>query len=286
MSWRGIVVPVLTRSSGFAHDGVQHKFQYRDGEFIERTGAQNPTWTYTIPFRQDIAAGPYSNLFTEVFLRFVEACLDRSPGVLIDPIWGEQRCVVTSLNEDSDNNKRDGTDVRVEFTRAPEIDETAQAINGGVSSLQGVATEAGILDQEITTVPWEQEDSPGATSDPFSLVSGTLSQIERNGHKISAALDDVAYRAEKVEAAANRLEDPKTFQIVRSSRRVQAAAKRAKDRVDNADRTVFRVLVRYTKTTSQIAAENGMTLQELLALNPGLARSPRVAPGTKINVYR
>lgn len=286
--WRGIELPLTSRSVRFSHDDTDHTFQYRDGDYVERKGVKNWVFSYGIPFRQDIAKGPYKNLFSEQLLNFIFACRDKSPDTLRDPVIGSFRAVVSTYEEETDVLKRDGTDVRVEFKHSPLIDDVElEVIQGGISGLGSVASQAGALDQDVAGIDWPaQEPSPEPTIDPLSAISGFGRQIENQGNKFSAALDNVAYKAEQVEEANARLEDPRTFQIGRSSRRVQAAALHAKELLQNPERRIIRVTQAYAKSISRIAADSAMTVQQLLQLNPSIAGRPIVPAGTVVGVYK
>lgn len=287
-SWRGQELPLTSRTVRFSHDDTDHTFQYRDGEIIERQGVKNWTFSYTIPFRQDIAKGPYRNLFSEQLLSFIFACRDKSPDTLRDPVIGSFRAVCSTYEEETDVQKRDGTDVRVEFRHAPLLDDVElEIIQGGLSGLTAVASQAGALDADVTTVLWPpQVQAPGGTANPLLAVAGFARQIENQGNKLSAALDATAYQAEQVEEATARLEDPHTFQLIRSSRRVQVAALRLKDRIQDPTRNIVRVTLAYQKSISRIAADAGMTVQQLLQLNPTIAGRPIVPANTVIGIYK
>lgn len=287
-SWRGQELPITSRQVRFSHEDTDHTFQYRDGEIIERKGVKNWTFSYTIPFRQDIAKGPYRNLFSEQLLAFIFACRDKSPDTLRDPVIGSFRAVCSTYEEETDVLKRDGTDVRVEFRHAPLLDDVElEVIQGGLSGLGAVSSQAGALDADVSVVLWPpQVPSPSPTSDPLQAIAGFARNIENQGNKISAALDATAYKAEQVEESAARLEDPHTFQLIRSSRRVQAAALRLKERIQSPDRRILRVTTAYAKSISRIAADAGMTVQQLLQLNPTIAGRPIVPANTVVSIYK
>lgn len=287
-AWRGQEYPITSRSVRFAHDDTDHTFQYRDNSIIERKGAQNWVLSYGIPFRQDIAKGPYKDLFSVQLLNFIFACRDKSPDTLRDPVLGTLRAVVATYEEETDVLKRDGTDVRVEFKFSPKQEDVdLETIQGGLSGIGAIAGQSGALDAEVLRVIWPaQVPSPEPSSDPLLAVAGMFRQIENTGNKISAALDNVAYKAEQVEEAVSRLEDPRTFQLARSSRRVQVAALKAKERISNPERSLVQVTLAYTKSISSIARDTHMTVAELLRLNPTIAGRPLVKPGTKINAYK
>jgi hypothetical protein len=284
MSWRGIEVPLSARSASFSHDDARHKFVFRDGEILEATGVKNWVFRYTIPFREGIAKGPYKKLFSNTLAAFVAACRDRSVGELIDPVLGSFPARVLSFSDDTDVNKRDGTDVSVEFEYAPPL-EDLDIDTRGTAGVSGLSSEAGLLDEELTKVDWAQVPSPEPTTDPLSAAAGIGRQFERQGGKLSAALDDLAFRAEKVEGALDALENPQTWPLRRSARRVREVAVRLKQRHDDPMGRIRTVVQRYAATVVDVAANAGMTVEEFLKLNPELARLPFVPAGTPVQRY-
>lgn len=288
-AWRGQELPLLRRSVRFSHESTNHSFQYRDGELVERKGVKNWILSYAIPFRQDIAKGPYKDLFTTELLTFIFACRDKSPGTLRDPVLGTMRAVCSTYEEETDVQKRDGTDVRVEFEFSPpQSDVDLEIIQGGLSGLSGISSQAGALDADVKYA-WDidkiQIPSPDPSSDPLSAINGVGRQVINQGNKLSAALDNVAYKAEQIEATNALLENPRTFQLARSSRRLQTAALKAKDTIANPERRIIRVTTAYAKSISRIAADSGMTVQDLLKLNPTIAGRPIVPAGVTISIF-
>lgn len=284
-SWRGITLPLSARSVSFQHDDVRHRFQFKDGEWIEATGAKNWTFSYTIPFREDIATGPYKNLFTKTLAEFTLACRDRTPGELTDPVLGRFRARCVSFSDSSDVNKRDGDDVQVEFVHAPELDDI-ELIDGGVVNVSGLQSDAAELDAEVEKVDWQQEEPPQPLVNPISAISGIGRQVEQQGNKYSAALDDTASRAEELDNTIDRLENPQVWPLKRSARRTRDSAILLKERSKDPQRKVVQVVQRYASTISEVAAQLGMTVQELLQINPLLARSPQIQAGTPVNAYQ
>jgi len=284
LSWRGIEVPVSARSVSFTHDDVRHKFQFRDNEIIEATGAQNLTFSYTIPFRQGIAKGPYKDLFIKTLADFYLACRDRSTAELVDPVLGSFNAKCTSFNDDTDVTKRDGDDVRVEFVHAPGLDEI-EGIFGGILDLQGVATDAGALERELAKQAWEQDDPGAGLVNPLQAINGLARQVQRQGNKMSAALDEIASQCEAIETTLQQLEDPRNFGAEDSSRKLRDASIRLKERAEDPSRTIRTVTQSHGTSLARIAADAGMTIEELLDLNPELARKPFIPPFTKVRLY-
>lgn len=281
-SWRGHEYPVLERNVSFQHETIQHKLAYRNSDLIEQTGARNKTFRYTLALREDIAKGPYQALFTSGLVQLLNDCQNRAPGLLVDPIYGQFTCVPSLFDETSDNTKRDGTDVRVEFMHSPELDEIDELQED--MSLDGIVGQGQALDAEIALVEWEQVPSPEPSTDIFSAISGFASQLTAQADRLSASLDDLAYRMEKVDSAVNRLENPQVWPLKRSARRIQDAAIQAHKRAADPGKTIVNVTVRYTSTITAIASGAGMTVLELLKLNPALSKNPLVKPGTNVAV--
>lgn len=283
-SWRGHEYPVLQRSVDFAHETVQHKFQYRDNEIIEQLGAHNLTFRYTLALREDIAKGPYRNLFTVGLAQLIRDCRNRDPGELVDPVYGTFQCVPTSFGDESDVNKRDGVDVKVEFRYAPTIDDDDAQVTAATT--QSVKTDAGALDQDIALADWHQEPSPEPTTDSLSAIAGVVGQIDAQANRVSAALDDVAFRCEKVEDLVDKVADPNNYPIRRSARRVREAVLRAKRQATDPQKNVFTVTTAYAQTLTGLAANLGMTVVDLLKVNPALALSPLVPSGTIVRAHK
>lgn len=285
LSFRGIEVPISgTRDAGFRHDDASHKFTYRDNEFVESLGARGWTFSYTIPMRQDIARGPYRNLYTATLPQFVAACRDREPGELIDPELGVFRAKPTSVTSTIDVTKRDGTDLRVEFVHAPEFEDIALEIVGTLGA-DALATQAGLLDEASALVDWEQEEPPEPALDPLTAIDSVGRQLEYNANKVSNKLDDTAFRLERLENTLDRLENPQLWPHRRSARRLRAATLRAKARGSDPLRRVVVVTQRYASTVAAIASEAGMTVQELIRLNPNIAGQPLIAAGVAVRRF-
>lgn len=283
LSWRGAEYPVSARSMGFSHQSVEHAFQYRDNATIESIGAKNPTFRYTIPFRQGIAKGPYKDLFTKGLPQFHDDCFDSTAGSLRDPVRGFRLAKCVSYLETMDVQKRDGTDVTAEFVYAPlPGDEEAER----TVDLPGVTSEAGLLERELEQQPWVEQDNPGVgLVDPLLAIAGLGQQVLASGNKLSAATERVISQLEEVEATFQELADPRNEPLVSSSRTLRDRLIRLRDRSETPARRVLTIVLPYQQTLSIVAMNNNMTLEELLDLNPLLAQWPMVPANAKVRVY-
>jgi len=298
LSWRGIQVPIVSRKVDFSQSVARQKFSYRDNSFIESLGAENFSFGYTIPFREDITRGPYdANLFSVTLPAFIAACRDSSAGELHDPVLGNFRCKCVSFSSSLDTNKRDGVDVEVGFVYAPRINEV-EKLPSQVASTSAIFAQVTDLDGNIDKGDWEQEsvesltgelvrtgvfEPPEPFADLFGQIDGFGRQIERFGNKIDAKLNNVLFKLEKMEETISVLEDPTNWPILKSSRRIRANIESTKERIANPGKAVFRMLTKTYQSVGNLASALGMPVDQLLRLNPALSKNPLVPPETTVN---
>jgi hypothetical protein len=282
--WRGAQYPVTARRVSFRHEGVEHVIQYRDDEFIEQLGAHGLTFAYTIPCREDIARGPYKNLFVQGLPRLFRDMRSRTPDNLNDPVFGFFRCKPTSFDDTTDPQRRDGDDVQVEFKYSPDLSEEDPEIQTNLEgSITNLETDAGALDQAAAEADWAQEPSPEPTIDPIQGANGVLAQGLAQVEKVSASLDDFAAKLEALEQTCDRAENPQNWPIRASARRLREAAVRTKQRLsEDPVVKIKRVTTKSIRLISELAKEVGMTLDEFIRLNPALVRLPFVPQGTVV----
>lgn len=284
--WRGVQYPVLSRRVSFGHEGASSRIQYRDNEFIEQLGAHSLTFRYVVAMRQDIAikTDVYKNLFTEGLPKLFRDMRDRTRAILDDPVHGSFACVPQMYDEELAVAMRDGADVSIEFTHSPDI--AAALAESPNPTLQAVATDGKTLDAEVSRVDWKQEASPEPTMDPINAITGVGAQVQAQGNKVVAAMHDFAFKCEKLEEQAKRLENPDGFHVQQAARRNRAAALELAKRAKDPQRRIVAVTNRYQRTLTSVASEVGMTAVELIELNPGIQRLPFVPPNLAVRVYK
>lgn len=280
--WRGLNYPVSARSVSFSHDNARHKFQYRDGELIEQTGAQALTFSYTIPMRDGIATGPYKDLVTKGLPLLFEDCQNRARGPLQDPFYGQFMCVPASYRDDTDVTRRDGTDIQVEFVRSLESGETDALPD--FPTLNGLVSEAGALEKALSQTSFKQEASADGSNDLLTQLTGLGGQIQQQGQSVSARLEGLADKMKRLDEQIDRTEDPSKWGLQQSARNVREAALRLKAKGDNPGERILTVTKNSARTITEICAESLMSLPDFLRLNPDLVRSPLIPPGTPIRV--
>ena len=286
-----------TRDFGFVHDQEKHRFIFRDTELIESLGRENPTFRYSIPFREDIARDPWKNLFRNVYPKFLEACLDRSSGTLVDPVHGPVEVKCASMRELLDVTKRDGIDVEVEFILAPDESFESNAAEN-LSTIEVATALQGALDRDAqeldadTRAELEElnKGSENGRLNPLDFATSVLNQVEANGNKIEAAFGDVIFRAEKLDESLGRLRDPKNAPMRANARRLALVARDLQRNALAGNKGRTRVVGIYTTDSDigkiALAGKLGNSIQDLVRLNPTIARKVTIHRGTQVAYFR
>lgn len=285
--WAALDLPFTGRSYEFRHEQAEHKFIFRDRELIESLGRKNPTWKYTIPFRESIILPRYRNLFTKAYPVFLRDCQDGLRKALVDPVHGTIQAKCVSLREMLDVNRRDGVDVEVEFIEAPFEDEIFDT-SRPLISLPTIAAQVKSFDDKITSGAYPvQVNSEQATLDPFAAIGSIGDQINAAGNKVNATIGDLVYRAKKTEDSINRAKQPRLAVARAQVREIRDMALRAPDHLGVTGNRPIGTYV--TKSAVDIASLAGLlsnTAAELVKLNGLLARSPTVKINTSVRYYQ
>lgn len=286
LRWRGVSYPVASRSVSFAHESVQHVITKGSQNLIEQVNPHNLVFSYTIPMRDGIFKGPYKSLFSAGLSKLFADLRNKEPGTLQDPIYGIFRCVPTSFADDTDTNKRDGTDIRVDFTVAPQ--EGVLAVIKP-TSIRAVAS--GYLSRALNPIKVTVDDSkPKAVAAQRSMASlndlmtGLSDAVVLTGSQLSNYRNDIhtaSDRAKSLESKANSLVLAEARFVKRDARRARAHMIDLRSRSDIVARAA-NVTITRARSVVSIANEYGVTVAALVAANKSLLRSPMIPAGSVV----
>lgn len=284
LRWRGIVYPVADRTVSFMQENVDHRIQYRSNDYPEPIGPHSWLFRYQIPMRDGLNHKKYGALFNEVLPILIRDMRNKEPGDLIDPVMGLYRCIPTSYSETTDVNKRDGTDVTVDFLYAPRIGDDEPELPQTITGIVGAIAE-GFDDENLALVDWKQEPSPEGTTSLLNQINGFGRQGLRQVDRLASQVDALSFQMQKVEETADAASNPQNWRIRDSARQLHLDLIKAKERLTEDPYTkVKRVVVNHNITLLSLAKDSGMTLKELISLNPQLARTQVVFSGTNIKI--
>jgi hypothetical protein len=291
-SWRGILFPYTgTRTYGFQHEQTEHRIIFRDEELIESIGRTNPTFRFTIPFREGVRQYGWANLFTEVYPKFLAACLDRSAGMLVDSVHGEVRCKCASLTEELDVEKTDGVDVSAAFIYAPEAaDDVSSNFTSIAGTLTGLEAATVAYNQVFEGLTAEQkaqikELNPPlqkARISPINVVRAAAASVQRYKTQTRAILGQTTDQLERAARDLEEARDPELVELRRESARL-AKANRDLAKIAANPTTPFDV-ARIATEIGRIAfaTSKQMTVDVLIEFNPWAADRMTFLPGDEV----
>ena len=284
LSFRDIVVPCTGRRVGFSHEMAKHKFQFRDGQFVEPTGRGEFTFRYSIPMREGIARGPYRHLFLETLPKFFEAMWDRKAGPLNDPVHGLFDAQPVSYSETLDVAKRDGVDLEIDFIHAPVLGE-AIVPGKGLAGVTALASDIDAMNAAITTQPWAQELHGKVELDLFDSLNAMGDQLMLAGDQVAAKFDKIAYQMDELTATIDELEDPEAWPFRDSAQNFKDSALQLKEKAADPAASIVKVTTKAAQTITSVAATLGIETEELLKLNEALAENAPIIPKGTIVLY-
>ena len=279
LEFRGIQLPCVDRTHQFQHEQAPHHVLYRDGVAVDMLGAQGRTFRYSVPMRDGVTAG-HKALFSTGLTALYEAFRDKTPGFLVDPVHGRVLVVPGTWDEVATPSKGlDGVDLTLTFVEHSPIDEVWA---DDPPTVEGVTAEAKSLDDAVAKTPWTvQQPAPQSAVNPLSAVSGAINQVNRAREQTRAAVLSVAMRANEIEEASEKLGvagEPTRL----AARRLRLDAERNANDPPTSPSDIKREVIKSTIGLVELARNLGMTVRELLDLNPNLSRSPRVQRGKQV----
>lgn len=296
-AWRGIQFPITNREFGFQHDQTSLRFLFRDEQIIESIGRENPTYRYRIPFGEDIVRGPFKNLFVKVYPQFLNACLDRTNGLLEDPVHGTVQVKCQSLQETLDANSRDGVAIEATFVTSPDDDFDRTDLSAAFATLEGAKGIAGFFDREATKIDDATKKlladlNRGAGFGEISVLdfaTSAVDQVTVAQNKLLSQVGTLAFKAQKFDQSLARLKEPKQQSLRNTARRLEQTAR---DLVDHAigstvgkNKTVRGYAVPADIGRLALSSQLHTEIGDFLKLNPSLGRAITVRAHTRVLYY-
>lgn len=278
-SFRGIALPCVDRSHQFSHEQTPHHVLYRDGVAIDMLGIQARTFRYSCPMRDGVTAG-HTSLFAKTFRLLYEAFRDKTPGFLVDQVHGRVLVVPGAWDEQASPSKGvDGVDVSLTFVEHSPVDEVWE---DDPPTIVDLTDQENRLDADVAVTPWtKQVPAPPVKPNILAAVAGAINQVNRTREQSRAAVLGVADKANRIEEASEKLGiagEPTRA----AARRMRLDATNTANNPPRSPGDVKRIVTSAPQGVAELAAALGMTVRELLTLNPNLGRSPNVPRNTEV----
>jgi prophage DNA circulation protein len=286
-SWRGISFECGPISWAFDQQHAVHTYPDRDAGFIESTGRNPATFTFTALFRRGIVGeGGGRDAFPNNLFRFQSACADRSAGPLVHPILGTLTVKCQRIDVQVDPARRDGVDVNVTFIEATDREDELAALLAQVSPLGSCYDAARSFDS--ATVGPVPPDLPVSLRpsllDSIKQLNGLLLQVQFGVGNILNKIDGMASAVNDLADTISSLNEPRNVTALNALERLFASLVRLSEEVRRQTRPIRPVTLPRDMTAPDISALFSTPLGDLFRLNPLLAGADVVSTGTQIFV--
>lgn len=274
---------------GFDQAHAAHLYPDRDAGFIEGSGRNPATYTFTAYFRNGIG-GMKDILFPTRWQKFVGAMADRTTGTLQQPALGKLKVKPVRCETTFDPEKRDGVDVQCSFIETSDAEDELSALLKGASPMAVAIAAAGDVDAAcaiITPKPEYPESLSPSLLDTMKGISGSLDMFKRGIGNIGAGIDNtlggINSLAHSVESLSAN--DPNIVHAIRSINRAFDALVNVASTATTSGKKITRATVKGDATMDAVAGFFAMSVDELGRLNPRLGLKSRVFKGTIIVVF-
>ena len=278
----GIILPILSRRVMFQTEQARHKLQFRNDEIVEPLGSRNWMFEYTIPFREDIAKGGYKNLFTQVLPTFLATCRRAALETIdiIDPVLGRYPVTCVSAEERTDNNRRDGTDVTVQYVWVP--DPKAQVPRADFSTI--ISDTYAFEKQNDFVIRDVRQGAREALSNPLNAIKGLIRQAGTRAAQVDAAVSNVITQVVEIEEALDDAADVRLEATRRAARNLRDKAEKYRSEIVNGPAVAIFVTDAATSIGS-LAFKLGNSPSRLMELNPRFAILAPLIPKNTVVRY-
>lgn len=289
LTFRGIAVPLIKLDTSFSQSHAIHKPVDRDGAYVETTGRDETHISGTANFSNHIFPGEsstwtYGTLFPAQYNKFLNACRDRSIGVLKHPLWGQFGAKCIDFKEHIDPQNRSGVIVDFTFveTIKPTFDNVGTVISASATAVAfDTAVEKAIIDN--VALP---DDVPSFEQ----MIDGIKGFIDSGAlavHLLVAKVDRVFYELDRVKYALVSAKSNITADLETKAERLYEAAIELRRSLNQgiASRIVsYRVPKDMTIAGLVLKLNNDVAT--LIKLNPHLVGSGKASQGTIIRYSR
>lgn len=288
--WRDVEFVCGPVSISFDQQHAVHTYPDRDAGYIESTGRNPATFTFTAIFRRGVVGkGGGRAAFPDNWQRFQAACADRTAGELVHPILGTVKAKCQRCSTSFDPNRRDGADVDVSFIEATDREDELAALLGQSSPLGECYDGARSFDGAYADLRPKPPPLPNnlrpSLLESIKQLSGALAQARMSVGNVVARIDGMASAINDLSDQIAALDDPKNYRALDALERTFAALLRLGQEVKKRARPFRQVSLFRQMSLPEIASQYGTPLQDLFRLNPLLATRETLPPGSVVFVY-
>jgi len=287
-SWRDIEFECGPMGWGFTHAHAAHLYPDRDAGYIESTGRNPATFSFTAIFRNGVAGNNGEPAFPDLYRKFTRACMDRAAGDLLHPVLGVIKVKCQSYKADFDVMRRDGADVQVEFIESTDEADELDALLGQNSPMGNCITAARNLDDALGNVNPEPPPLPQSLKpsllDSIKQLNGAVQQYKLGIGNIAGQIDSYASAIDDLTNTLQALDDPKNYRALDACERMFASLLALSVEVTKKAKPTIPALVPFTTSLAGAAGYFGMDVGAFAKLNPIIAGQTTIPVGTPVMI--
>lgn len=291
--WGDASFPVTEMKITLAHDLAEHKYWGQDGAKVEATGRQPLQFEATIPFHNGIFPGKgeawdprplYPNGYRTFLLRMSE----RATNTLQHPELGPIKCKAKSCTTVWSGATQGGVTVQASWVET--IDD---ALEFDIPEITGVEA-AGDLDNLLEDEGYARLKAlvpqlPTFTPDFAATMRGITGKIDKVSllqKRVAGKIDNVAHQMEQFTDSIESSRKAITWPLGQSTNRLASALVRLKEELVASGKTLILVTVTTPMTLARLCAGQKKAVDDILRLNPHLARTVVIPVGTVVKSFQ
>ncbi len=289
ISFRGVSFPITSLRTEMAQALIVHEYPDKDAAHVESSGRKPLIIQGTAVFDNGISPGKgetwtAGDLFPNQYNLFMAACSNGSPGILIHPTRGPLTVKCQHANETLDAHARGGVTVDVSWIETVNIDPKV----ADSQDTDGRATAVDMyneLERVTLTLPKKFPKKPDFLQ-LMDSIAGFIQTVELIGMQLSAAVDRALFHV-------NNLLDVIEGANTNLLGKLRLLAERLKRTLLRVKRVALSTLtspvghvVATATTVADVARTLGVSVVDLMRLNPRETSRPVLAAGTRLIYVR
>lgn len=309
-SFRGLSFPVVSIDESFSHDAPQHKSMDRDGAFVENTGRNPFVFGIVAPFyARTISRGQnetWDDLYPTRFERLRAACIDRTTGDFVHPLYGTFRVKPIDWHTTLNADERGGQTVNVTLVETRDDGVEPAFKESTRTRMRSVAVD---LDAQLATlnpspVVFTATDADDSFLSVVQSLSGIVDATTMQAKGALAKIDSTVMKLDRLAGSIDRNADvitvdsltgtssnlgrlgPGSARIWTNCQVLKATLREFRHQIAaNNNRTVKTYVVPAPTTLVGLSIRLQASTAELLALNPALPRVRPTIPSNTVVTY-
>jgi archaellum component FlaC len=273
---------VIDYTWNFAQSSKKYKYVFKDNELVLPTGRLNKNFSFKLAFLDRFGFETYEDIFTEDFNDFVTSCensrINQTGAILVTPDIGEYNAVCTQINVVYDiENTTNGCFVNVDFMESPDFDQETPTYQR-TTSIEDVYKQY----KELEVIAAQEDIHEPNLFESLDDLTNTIRQVDSSITNIQNDIDRVDRQIEDFNAALESVSRPRSVWVRRRINSINANLLQTRRNTMRLGKTIVEEVIDSPRLLVDIAESCGITVLELLGLNPSLSGSPYVLKGTKV----